>query len=96
MPKDNLLSEKREEILRIAAKHGARNVRVFGSAATGELREGSDVDILVDLDPGRSLLDLAALMLELQELLGRPVDIGTAKGLKPRYRQRILSEAVPL
>ena len=96
MPKDNLLSEKREEILRIAAKHGARNVRVFGSAATGELREGSDVDILVDLDPGRSLLDLAGLMLELQELLGRPVDIGTAKGLKPRYRQRILSEAVPL
>ena len=96
MPNDSLLSEKREEILRIAAKHGARNVRVFGSAATGELGEGSDVDILVDLDEGRSLLDLAGLMLELQELLGRPVDIGTAKGLKPRYRERILSEAVPL
>ncbi len=96
MSSDSLLSEKREQILRIAAKYGARNVRVFGSAATGELREGSDVDILVDLDEGRSLLDLAGLMLELQELLGRPVDIGTAKGLKPRYRQRILSEAVPL
>ncbi len=96
MSNDSLLSEKREEILRIAARHGARNVRVFGSAATGELREGSDVDILVDLDEGRSLLDLAGLMLELQDLLGRPVDIGTAKGLKPRYRHRILSEAVPL
>ena len=96
MSSDSLLSEKREEILRIAAKYGARNVRVFGSAATGKLDEGSDVDILVDLDEGRSLLDLAGLMLELQELLGRPVDIGTAKGLKPRYRQRILSEAVPL
>jgi len=96
MASDGILEARRDEILRIATKHGARNVRVFGSVARGEADEDSDVDILVDLDPGRSLLDLAALMLELQELIGRPVDVGTAAGLKERYRERILSEAVPL
>ncbi len=96
MASDAILQARRDEILRIATKHGARNVRVFGSVARGEADEDSDVDILVDLDPGRSLLDLAALMLELQELIGRPVDVGTAAGLKERYRERILAEAVPL
>ncbi len=96
MSAEGIVGEKRDEILRIAASHGARNVRVFGLAARRQLTEDSDVDFLVDLEPGRSLLDLAALMLELEELLGRPVDIGTTKGLKPRYRERILSEAVPL
>ena len=90
------LASRRGDILRVAARHGARNVRVFGSFVRGEAREDSDLDLLVDLDPGRSLLGLAALMLDLQELLGRRVDVGTAAGLRPRYRDHILAEAVPL
>jgi predicted nucleotidyltransferase len=77
-----LLKEKREAILRIAAKHGARNVRVFGSAARGEADEESDLDLLVEMEPGRSLLDHAALWLELQEVLGRRVDVVSDRGLK--------------
>jgi predicted nucleotidyltransferase len=96
MPLPDMLSTKREDILRVAAAHGAQNVRVFGSMVRGDAREDSDVDFLVDLDPDRSLLDLAGLMLDLQELLGRPVDVGTAAGLKDRYRERILAQAVPL
>lgn len=96
MSAEDILTGKREEILRVAAGHGARNVRVFGSVARGQAEQDSDVDFLVDLEPGRSLLDLAALMLDLQDLLGRDVDVGTAAGLKERYRERILAEAVPL
>ena len=91
-----LLGEKREEILRIAAKHGARNVRVFGSVVRGEADEASDIDFLVELEPGRSLLDHAALLLELQEFLGRKVDVVSDRGIKPRIRDRVLREAVPL
>jgi uncharacterized protein len=91
-----LLRHKRADILRVAAKHGAFNVRIFGSAVRGEMTAESDVDILVELEPGRSLLDHAALMIELEELLGRPVDIATVKGLKPQLREHILNEAVPL
>jgi len=91
-----LLKEKRETILEIAAKHGARNVRVFGSAARGEADEQSDIDLLVDMEPDRSLFDHAALWLDLQELLGRKVDVVTERGIKPRLRNRILEEAVPL
>ena len=93
---DDLLKDKREDIMRIAAKHGARNVRVFGSVARGEADEKSDIDILVNLEPGRSLFDHAALMLELEALLGCKVDVATAPGLKPRIRDRVLKEAVPL
>lgn len=95
MPVD-VLRGKREAILEVAARHGARNVRVFGSFARGEQGEESDVDIIVDLEPGRSLMALAGLAVELEALLGRRVDVGTAAGLKPRYRDRILAEAVPL
>ncbi|GBD26535.1 hypothetical protein HRbin30_01867 [bacterium HR30] len=91
-----LLKEKREEILRIAAKHGARNVRVFGSVARGEADEQSDLDLLVEFEPGRSLMDHAALWLELQELLGCKVDVVSDRGIKPRIRDRVLREAVPL
>jgi hypothetical protein len=91
-----LLKEKRDEILRIASKHGARNVRVFGSVARGEADEGSDVDLLVELEPGRSLMDHAALWLELQEALGRRVDVVSDRGIKPRIRERVLREAVPI
>ena len=91
---DTLLKEKRDEILRIAAKHGARNVRVFGSVARGDSDEKSDVDLLVDMESGRSLLDLGGLLMDLQELLGCEVDVITENGLKKRIRERVLSEAV--
>ncbi len=93
---DELLKEKREEILKIAAKHGARNVRVFGSVARGEADPESDIDLLVDMEPGRSLLDLGGLLMDLRELLGREVDVVTERGLKPRIRARVLQEAVAL
>ena len=92
----DLLATKRKQILHIASKHGARNVRVFGSTAQGKAHDGSDVDILVDLDPGRSLLDHAALLVELEDLLECKVDVVTVKGLRARIRDRVLREAVPL
>ena len=93
---EELLKEKREEILCICAKHGARNVRVFGSVARGEADEQSDIDLLVEFDPGRSLLDHAALWLDLQDLLGCKVDVLSDRGIKPRIRERVLREAIPL
>jgi uncharacterized protein len=96
MTSRDLLREKREEILRIAAKHGARNVRVFGSIARGDDDEQSDIDLLVEFEPGRSLLDHAALWVDLQELLGCKVDVVSEGGIKPRIRDRVLREAVPL
>ena len=93
---EDLLREKRDEILRVAARHGASNVRVFGSVARGEATAQSDVDFLVELERGRSLLDHAALMVDLEDLLDRRVDVATERGLKPRVRERILTEAVRL
>jgi predicted nucleotidyltransferase len=91
-----LLNARRDEVLRTARKYGVRNVRVFGSVARGDADEKSDIDLLVDLEPGRSLLDLGGLLMELQELLGRRVDIVTERGLRDRIRQHVLREAVPL
>ena len=91
-----LLRQKREEILHICAKYGARNVRVFGSVARGEADEQSDLDLLVEMDPGRSLFDLGGLQYELEHLLDRPVDVVTDRGLKARIRDRVLQEALPL
>jgi uncharacterized protein len=93
---DVLLKENREEILKIAAKHGARNVRVFGSVARGEADEASDIDLLVSFDPEAGLLQHAALIRELREFLGRRVDVVDDEGLRPRMRQRVLDEATPL
>jgi uncharacterized protein len=93
---DQLLAEKREEILRLAASRGARNVRVFGSVARGEASESSDIDLLVEIDFGRSLLDVVGLWLDLQELLNRKVDLLTDGGVNPHLRERILAEARPL
>jgi hypothetical protein len=84
---------KRTEILRVAAKHGAKNVRVFGSFVRGEATETSDLDLLVDFEPDRSLLDQSALVVELQDLLGRKVDVVTEAGLYWLLRRRILREA---
>ncbi len=92
----DLSTVRRDEILSSAARHGARNVRIFGSVARGEATADSDLDVLVDLEPGRSLLDLGGLLIELQELLGCRVDVVTEQGLRPRLRERVLREAVPL
>ena len=96
MDLNNLLKSRREEILSIAARHGARNVRVFGSVARGEDDDKSDIDLLVEFESGRSLLDHAGLWLELQDLLGCKVDVVSERGIKPRIRDRVLREAVPL
>ncbi len=96
MMHEQSLRKNRDAILRLAAKHGARNVRVFGSLARGEADENSDIDLVVELDRGRSLLDLGGLQYELQEMLGRRVDVVTERSLRARVRQRLLQEAVPL
>lgn len=88
------LARVRDQILAAAARHGATNVRVFGSVARGDANATSDVDFLVDFEPGRSLLDLASLLVDLEDLLGHPVDVVTEPGLKARIRQRVLAEAV--
>lgn len=90
------LTRLRGQILALAARHGARNVRVFGSVARGEADAASDIDFLVDFEPGRSLLDLAALLVDLEDLLGHRVEVVTEPGLKARIRQRVLAEAVPV
>jgi predicted nucleotidyltransferase len=93
---DQMLREKRDEIHRIAAKHGARNVRVFGSAARGEAGEGSDIDILVDAGPETSSWFPAGLVLDLEEILGCKVEVVTEKGLNPHLKEQVLEEALPL
>ncbi len=92
---DRLIS-RREAVLAVAERRGARNVRVFGSVARGDEEPSSDVDLLVDLDDGVSLIGLAGLQNELSDLLGIPVDVVPASMLKPRIRDRVLAEAIPL
>jgi predicted nucleotidyltransferase len=87
------IDRNREEILRIAANHGARNVRVFGSVARGEDRSDSDLDLLVEMEDERSLLDLVGLEQDLEELLERKVDVLTDESIHPALRQRITAEA---
>jgi predicted nucleotidyltransferase len=96
MAVEDLLKAKREEILRVCAKYGAYNVQVFGSVARGESDEQSDIDFLVELEPGRTLFDLGGLQYDLEQLLGCRADVVTERGLKPRVRERVLREAVPL
>lgn len=90
------LADTRREILRIAARHGAHNVRLFGSTARGEDRPESDLDLLVDMESGRSLLDLVGLGQDLEDLLQRKVDVLTETSVHPALRARILAEARPL
>lgn len=90
------LSLYRPAILRIARKHGARNIRIFGSVARKEADKDSDIDFLVDMEPGRSLFDLGGLLMDLQELLHCKVDVVTEKGLRERIRSSVLKEAIPL
>jgi predicted nucleotidyltransferase len=96
MTLQELRTTRRMEILQLAAKRGASNVRVFGSVARGESDEKSDVDFLVDLEPGRTLFDLSGLLLDLERVLEASVDVVTERGLRPRVRARVLAEAVKL
>ncbi len=92
----DIIGSKREDVLRIASRHKARNLRVFGSVARGEAHSNSDIDLLVDFEPDYKLLDQAALVVELSKLLGRKVDIAVASNLRDEYRQAILRDARPL
>jgi hypothetical protein len=92
----NDILSRREEILHIAARHGAHHVRIFGSVARGEAGKGSDVDFLVRLEPGRSLLDHVALIQDLEDFIGCRVDVVTDRSLHRLVRDRVLAEAVPL
>jgi uncharacterized protein len=93
---EDLLKFKRHEIIDIAARHGARNVRIFGSVVRGEARPESDLDLLVELEEGRSLMDHVALLQDLEDLLGCRVDVVSEKALHWYIRNRVLAEAVPL
>jgi predicted nucleotidyltransferase len=96
MSLDELRRTRRHEILDVAKTFGARNVRVFGSVARGKDTAASDIDLLVDLDPDRTLMDLGGLLMELQTLLGRPVDVTTEAMLRPHVREQALRDAIPL
>ena len=93
---EELLRSRREKVLEIASRYGARNVRIFGSAARGECGPDSDVDLLVEMAPGRSLLDHVALMQDLEDLLGCKVDVVTEDALHWYVRERVLADAVSL
>lgn len=96
MDLQKVLQKKREEILRIAERHGAQRVRIFGSVARGEAESAKDLDLLVDMEAGRSLLDHVALWQDLEELLECNVDVVTEKSLHWYIRDRVLQEAIPL
>ena len=91
-----VIAVHRKEILAIAARNGARNLRVFGSVARGEADEDSDVDFLVEMEPGRTLFDVGGLVYELMELLSCSVDVVTEGGLRGRFKDRVLRDARPL
>jgi predicted nucleotidyltransferase len=93
---DTLRREKKAEILRLAGLHGCRNVRVFGSVATGESRPDSDADFLVDLESGSTLFDLAGFLSDVRDLLGAEVDVVESRSIHPYIRSRVLAEAVGL
>lgn len=90
------LRRRRAQLAELSARRGATNLRVFGSVARGEATPSSDLDLLVDLQPGRSLLDLGGLLMDLTELLGVEVDVVTEASLRPRVRERVLAEAIEL
>jgi predicted nucleotidyltransferase len=90
------LQQKREAILEIARRYGASDVRIFGSVARGDATDASDVDLIVRFDPGRTLLDHGGLVMDLRELLGMRVDVIDEDGMRPRFRQYVMAEAVPL
>ena len=92
----NEIRAQRDAILGIAARYGARNVRLFGSTVRGTSRTDSDIDFLVDLEPGRTLLDLGGLLMDLQSFIGTRVDVTLERMLRPNVRLQVLQEAIPL
>ena len=96
MGTDEILKSKRDEILRLAVRHGVKNLRVFGSVARGQAGPQSDVDFLVEVEPGRDYLDLGAFLMDLEDLLGRKVDLVTERALHASIKSQVLKEAVPL
>ena len=96
MTLEELRSRYRPQILALAEKRGAHNVRVFGSLARGDQSSDSDIDLLVDFEPGRSLLDLTGLWLDLEKVLGCKVDVVSSRGLKPRLALEVTRDAVSL
>ncbi len=93
---ETLRRDKRADILRIASVHGCRNIRVFGSVATGENKPDSDVDFLVNLDSGRTIFDLALFLGDMRDLLGAEVDVIESRSVHPYIRDRVMAEAVGL
>ena len=91
-----ILLQKQADIKRIAEKHGAINIRVFGSVARGQSKQNSDLDLLIDVGPNPSSWFPAGLILELEDLLGCRVEVVTERGLNPELRDRVMSEAIPL
>ena len=96
MTKQELVRARRNSILSLARQHGVKSVRVFGSVARGRETQDSDVDFLVEVEPGRSLFDLGGLQVDLEHLLRCKVDVVTPNGLRARLRSRVLQEAVPV
>jgi predicted nucleotidyltransferase len=96
MTLNKILDINREKILRIAASYGARDLRVFGSVSRGEANLKSDIDILITLETGRSLLDIVALKQDLEDLLGCKLDVVTEEAVSPYIREEILSNAISL
>ena len=96
MKLDEVVMPNRDKILQMAEQYGARRVRVFGSVARRQDDADSDIDFLVDMEPGRSLLDLGGLLIDLEKLLNTKVDVVTERGLRDRIRARVLNEAVTL
>jgi predicted nucleotidyltransferase len=93
---DEQIRSRRDEILRVARANGATRVRVFGSIARGTARPDSDLDLLLELEPGRHLLDLVAIKQDLEDLLGREVHVVTEAAISPRFREAILRDVIPL
>jgi len=91
-----IIQDRKEQILALAARYGASNIRIFGSVANGTADENSDIDFLVDMEKGRSLFDLGGLLMDLQELFNRKVDVVTEKGLHERIRERVIRQAITL
>lgn len=96
MKLSHTVKKKREQILKIIAVHGAENAQIFGSLARGETTPQSDLDLLIELTPGRSLLDLIAIKQDLEDLLGCQVDVVTKAGLSPYIREKVLKEAIKI
>ena len=96
MNRDDILRNKRNETLDIATRYGARKMRIFGSVLRGEAKLNSDVDFLVELETGRSLLDIIAIKQDLEDLLGCKVDVVTEAALSPYIRDEVRGQAVNL